>query len=43
MILDAKSYDRLLQVLNKYLKKYGYPKTSQAKIELLHTHEELHF
>jgi len=41
MVMKAISYEKVLQVIKTYTEKYGRPKTSLGKIELLHTFEEL--
>ena len=41
LIMKANNYDRMLQVMRKYIEKFGWAKTSLAKAELFHTFEEL--
>lgn len=43
MFMKATSYEKVMQVLKKYLEKYGRPKTSLGKVELFHTFEEFPF
>jgi len=41
IVIKAISYEKVLEVIRTYTEKYGRPKTSLGKIELLHTFEEL--
>ncbi len=43
MVMKATSYERILQAFRTGIEKYGWPKTSLGKLELLHTFEELGF
>ncbi len=41
LVMDTPSYEKALQVMKTYVKKFGWGKASLAKVELLHTFEEL--
>jgi hypothetical protein len=41
LVMKATNYEKSLQVMKTYIKKYGWSKTSLAKAELFHTFEEL--
>ncbi len=41
LVMDTASYEKALQVMKTYVKKFGWGKASLAKVELLHTFEEL--
>ena len=41
MVMNTPSYEKALQVMKTYVKKFGWGKASLAKVELLHTFEEL--
>ncbi len=41
LIMKSTNYEKSLQVMKKYVEKFGWAKTSLAKAELLHTFEEL--
>ena len=41
MVMKTTSYEKALQVMKSYIEKFGWLKTSLAKVELLHTFEEL--
>jgi hypothetical protein len=41
LVLKATNYEKTLQVMKAYIKKFGWAKTSLAKAEVLHTFEEL--
>ena len=41
MVLKTPSYEKALQAMKIYFQKFGWPKASLAKVELLHTFEEL--
>ncbi len=41
MVMKTSSYEKSLQVMKTYVKKFGWGKASLAKVELLHTFEEL--
>ncbi len=41
LVMDTSSYEKALQVMKTYVKKFGWGKASLAKVELLHTFEEL--
>ncbi len=43
MVMKATSYEKILQAFRTGIEKYGWPKTSLGKMELLHTFEELGF
>ena len=43
MILNAKTYEKAMQVYKTYIEKYGKWKTSLGKVDILHTFEELGF
>ena len=41
LVMKATNYDKSLQVMKTYIKKFGWAKTSLAKAELFHTFEDL--
>ncbi len=41
LVMKAADYGKTLQVMKKYIEKFGWAKTSLAKAELLHTFEDL--
>ncbi len=41
LVMDTSSYEKALHIMKTYVKKYGWGKASLAKVELLHTFEEL--
>lgn len=41
LVMNTPSYEKSLQVMKTYVKKFGWGKASLAKVELLHTFEEL--
>ncbi len=41
LVMDTESYEKALLVMKTYVKKFGWGKASLAKVELLHTFEEL--
>ena len=41
LVINTSSYEKALQVMKTYVKKFGWGKASLAKVELLHTFEEL--
>ena len=41
LVMKATGYDKSLQVMKTYVKKFGWSKASLARVELLHTFEEL--
>jgi len=41
LVMKATTYEKTLQVMKAYIKKFGWTKTSLAKAELLHTFEDL--
>jgi hypothetical protein len=41
LVMKATNYEKILQVMKKYIEKFGWAKTSLAKAELLHTFEDL--
>ncbi len=41
MVWKTISYEKALQVMKTYIEKFGWSKASLAKVELLHTFEEL--
>ena len=41
LVMKATNYEKSLQVMKTYIKKFGWAKTSLAKAELLHTFEDL--
>ncbi len=41
LVMNTSSYEKALQVMKAYVKKFGWGKASLAKVELLHTFEEL--
>ncbi len=41
MVMNTSSYEKALHVMKTYVKKFGWSKASLAKVELLHTFEEL--
>ena len=41
MVMKTTSYEKALQVMKTYVEKFGWSKASLAKVELLHTFEEL--
>ena len=41
LVMKASNYEKALQVMKTYVKKFGWTKTSLAKAELLHTFEDL--
>ncbi len=41
IVMKTPSYEKALQVMKNYVKKFGWGKASLAKVELLHTFEEL--
>jgi hypothetical protein len=41
IVMKAKSYEKILQIMKTYIEKFGWAKTSLAKAELLHTFEDL--
>ncbi len=43
VVWDVTKYEKVLEILNGYVKKYGALKMSLAKVELFHTPEEVPF
>ena len=41
LVMRTTSYEKSLLVMKTYIQKFGWTKTSLAKVELLHTFEEL--
>ena len=41
LVMKTTSYEKSLQVMKAYIEKFGWSKASLAKVELLHTFEEL--
>jgi hypothetical protein len=41
LLMKTANYEKSLQVMKTYIKKFGWAKTSLAKAELFHTFEEL--
>ena len=41
LVINTSSYEKALQVMKTYVKKFGWGKASLAKVELLHTFDEL--
>ncbi len=41
LVMNASGYEKALHVMKTYVKKFGWGKASLAKVELLHTFEEL--
>jgi hypothetical protein len=41
LVMKATNYEKSLQVMKTYIEKFGWPKTSLAKVELFHTFEDL--
>ncbi len=41
LVMNTQSYEKALQIMKTYVKKFGWGKASLAKVELLHTFEEL--
>jgi len=41
LVMKTTNYEKTLQVMKTYIKKFGWTKTSLAKAEVLHTFEEL--
>ncbi len=41
IMMKTTSYEKALQVMKTYVEKFGWSKASLAKVELLHTFEEL--
>jgi len=41
LVMKATNYEKSLQVMKKYIEKFGWAKTSLSKAELFHTFEDL--
>jgi hypothetical protein len=41
LVMKITSYEKALQVMKAYIEKFGWSKASLAKVELLHTFDEL--